>query len=83
MNEHNEIQKLILDIVVLIIAIFFYRKYFYSPWNDMLKMGNMKTWWIFGFEWWGGCKPFRMMKGNKVFKPIILGLWIEDKTEAK
>jgi hypothetical protein len=41
-------------------------------------MGNMKTWFIFGFEKWGGLKPAYCIdnKGNKL-KPLFWGIWIK------
>ena len=40
-------------------------------------MGNMKTFWIFGFERWGGLKPAEMQTVNgDRFIPVIFGLWI-------
>lgn len=41
-------------------------------------MGHMKTWWIFGFEWWGDLRPAEMSTSDgRVFQPWILGLWIQ------
>ncbi len=41
-------------------------------------MGHMNTWWIFGFEWWGGLKPTEMTTGKGVrYFPLFLGLWIK------
>lgn len=42
-------------------------------------MGSMKTFWIFGFERWGGLRPISMEKNGKVFIPLFLGLWIRVK----
>ncbi len=40
-------------------------------------MGHMKTWWIFGFEWWGGLRPAEMTTGKgKRYIPLLLGLWL-------
>ncbi len=40
-------------------------------------MGHMKTWWIFGFERWGGLRPEKMWtKDGRCFRPLILGLWV-------
>lgn len=39
-------------------------------------MGHMRTWWIFGFERWGGLRPAMMMTKDGVkFVPLFLGLW--------
>lgn len=42
-------------------------------------MGNMKIFWIFGFERWGSLRPAQMMKNGHVFIPLVLGLWIRIK----
>jgi len=40
-------------------------------------MGNMKTFFIFGFERWGWLRPARMwQKDGRCFIPLIFGLWI-------
>lgn len=40
-------------------------------------MGHMRTWWIFGFERWGGLRPAAMRKANgKKFVPLFWGLWV-------
>lgn len=41
-------------------------------------MGNMKRWFIFGFEWWGGLRPSEMTTADgKKLIPLILGIWIQ------
>jgi hypothetical protein len=46
-------------------------------WEQLNKMGNMKTWWIFGFEPWGGLRPAKMWTaGGRCFRPVMWGLWI-------
>lgn len=47
-------------------------------------MGNFKSFWIFGFERWGGLRPAYMSKnvgndGKAWFKPLCFGLWIRCK----
>jgi hypothetical protein len=45
-------------------------------------MGNMKFWWIFGFEWWGGLMPAEMTTAKGVrYVPLILGLWLKRPTK--
>jgi hypothetical protein len=45
--------------------------------NSIISMGNMKTWWIFGCEWWGDLRPAKMWtKDGRCFVPVVLGLWI-------
>ena len=40
-------------------------------------MGNMKTWWIFGFEWWGGLMPAKMWDPRgKCYTPLWWGFWV-------
>ena len=40
------------------------------------KMGNIKTWFIFGFEKWGGLNPaYAYNDDNKYMKPLFFGLW--------
>lgn len=40
-------------------------------------MGHMRTWWIFGFEWWGAAKPYRMWtRAGQCYMPLVLGMWI-------
>lgn len=48
-------------------------------------MGNMKTWFIFGYEKWGGLKPsYCLSPDGKCLKPLFFGLWIKCKyTEAQ
>jgi len=39
-------------------------------------MGNMKTFWLFGFERWGGLRPAQMWtKGGRCFVPMCFGFW--------
>jgi hypothetical protein len=43
-------------------------------------MGNMKTWLIFGFRWWGGLRPSKKWKvTGECYKPLVFGLWIRDR----
>ena len=45
--------------------------------NSIVRMGNMKTWWIFGFEWWGAMRPAQMVTGEGArYTPLFLGLWL-------
>ena len=45
-------------------------------------MGNMKFWWIFGFEWWGGLMPAEMTTAKGVrYVPLALGLWLKRPTQ--
>ena len=40
-------------------------------------MGNLKTWWILGFERWGSLKPAEMMSGDGVkYMPLFAGIWL-------
>jgi hypothetical protein len=40
-------------------------------------MGNMKTWWIFGFERWGDLRPAEMTTAKGVrYIPLFRGLWL-------
>jgi hypothetical protein len=40
-------------------------------------MGNFKSWWIFGFERWGGLRPASVTtKKGVVFIPLFWGLWL-------
>ncbi len=40
-------------------------------------MGHMKTWWLFGFEWWGGLRPAEMTtKKGMRYVPLFWGLWL-------
>lgn len=48
------------------------------------KMGHMKYWWIFGFEWWGTMKPESMLRriGENEYieyRTLFLGLWVRGK----
>ena len=46
--------------------------------KNILAMGHMKTWWIFGFERWGGLRPAEMTTATGTrYIPFILGLWIK------
>ena len=41
------------------------------------KMGHMRTWWIFGYEWWYGLKPMNMRTKEGIkYIPLFLGIWI-------
>jgi len=43
-------------------------------------MGNFKTFWIFGFEWWGGLRPEKMWdRRGRCFRPLFGGIWIRVK----
>lgn len=45
----------------------------------VLNMGKhtMKTWSIFGFQWWGAMRPAYMWtKDGKCYMPIEFGLWV-------
>jgi hypothetical protein len=40
-------------------------------------MGNLKTWFIFGYEKWGKLKPAYCCTADGIyFKPLVSGLWI-------
>lgn len=40
-------------------------------------MGNMKTFFVFGFERWGGLRPAKAWnKNGRCFVPVFLGVWI-------
>jgi hypothetical protein len=40
-------------------------------------MGNLKIWFIFGFEKWGNLKPAYHVNDKGIcFKPLCFGLWI-------
>ncbi len=40
-------------------------------------MGHMKTWWVFGFERWGGLRPTEMITKKGVrYVPLFWGLWL-------
>ncbi len=39
-------------------------------------MGNMKTWWIFGYEPWGNLRPASMTtKDGRKYIPLFWGIW--------
>jgi hypothetical protein len=41
-------------------------------------MGNMKTWWIFGYEPWGNLRPANMTtKDGRKYIPLFCGIWIK------
>jgi hypothetical protein len=41
------------------------------------RMGHMRTFWIFGFEWWGCMRPAQMTTADgRRFVPLFWGLWI-------
>jgi hypothetical protein len=40
------------------------------------RMGHMRTWWIFGFEWWGCMRPAQMTTKGTRYTPLFLGLWL-------
>jgi hypothetical protein len=45
--------------------------------HSILAMGHMKTWWVFGFEWWGTMKPAGMTTAEGItYIPLFCGLWI-------
>jgi hypothetical protein len=73
--------KILIIVIVLNAVVTFFYHYYDNPWKQALKMGRMKTWWIFGFEWWGNVKPFQMTKNNIVYKPLFLGLWFRERSE--
>jgi hypothetical protein len=40
-------------------------------------MSKMKTWWLFGFQRWGGLRPVAMwFPDGRCFRPLFLGVWI-------
>jgi hypothetical protein len=40
-------------------------------------MGNLKTWFIFGYEKWGNLKPAYVCRDDgKCLKPLFFGVWI-------
>jgi len=40
-------------------------------------MGNMKTFFIFGYERWGGLRPDRMWtKDGRCYIPLFFGIWV-------
>jgi hypothetical protein len=44
-------------------------------------MGNMKFFWLFGFEWWGSLRPAEMTTAKGVtYAPLFLGLWVKRPT---
>lgn len=44
-------------------------------------MGNMKFWWIFGFEWWGSLRPAEMKTARgDCYIPLFLGIWLRRPT---
>ena len=68
-----------LAVLALIIFIVWYR-YFYNPMTDVLKMGHMRYWWIFGFEPWGLMPPDSMQRRDgTVYKSLFWGIWIKTK----
>lgn len=71
------------NIVVLIFNI-----YLTAQMKNFTEMGKMRTWWIFGFEWWGKYKPASMTKPDKnnemiCYKPLIFGVWIKTKGDEQ
>jgi hypothetical protein len=45
-------------------------------------MGNMKFFWLFGFEWWGGLRPAEMTTAKGVtYVPLFWGLWVKRLTK--
>lgn len=75
----NELIGITVILVILIIAIYFlWRQFFMNPWKEVSKMGHMKYWSIFGFEWWGAMRPASMKrKDGIVYRPLFLGVWIK------
>lgn len=52
----------------------------------ILNMGKhkMKTWWIFGFQWWSVMRPAKMwMRDGRCYVPLFLGLWIRDAVQDR
>jgi hypothetical protein len=50
--------------------------------RSILAMGNMKTWWIFGFEYWGSLRPAEMTTAKGVrYIPLFLGLWLRHRKQ--
>jgi len=42
-------------------------------------MSKMKTWWLIGYQRWGGLKPAAMwFPDGRCFRPLLLGVWIRD-----
>lgn len=40
-------------------------------------MGNIRTWWVFGFEWWGSLRPAEMITtDDRRYIPLFWGLWL-------
>ena len=74
------IYKAVALLVLLIFIYLVWKKYFMDPWNEVSKMGHMKYWWIFGFEWWGAMRPDTMQRKNgDVYKSLFLGIWVKTK----
>lgn len=47
-------------------------------------MGNLKTVWLIGFEWWGGLKPAMAWdKKGRCFTPLVFGIWIRRPAKDK
>lgn len=41
-------------------------------------MGNLKIFWIFGYERWGGLRPaYCTLENGDKFKPWKFGIWIK------
>lgn len=44
---------------------------------SFMRMGHMRRWWIFGFEWWGRFRPAIMWTASgEALHPLVLGVWI-------
>lgn len=69
-------------VIFTITTYFMWRRYFMNPLDEISRMGHMKYWFIFGFEWWGAIRPASMKrKDGAVYKPLFLGLWIKNFNE--
>ena len=79
--------QLVLSIAAIAVGIFFlaYFLLFHPPYpaeelaRSVARMGHMRTFGRFGFEWWGAMHPARMwQRGGRCFRPLALGFWIRD-----
>lgn len=47
-------------------------------------MGHMKTWWLFGYEWWGKLRPAEMITQKGVrYVPLLWGLWLRRSRQSR
>jgi hypothetical protein len=69
--------RISIAIVVFIVCLSIMYIVFRDPLEDVIGMGHMRYWWIFGFEIWGKVRPERMWRNNgDEYTPLFLGIWI-------